>query len=95
MSIIPKKQIVKRYSKNPIITNEMMPFSCRGVYNSSAVKHNGTYIMVLRAEGYNLIDSFWVATSDNGYDNWKIGDMIRLPETKEYRKYGDNQQIRQ
>jgi predicted GH43/DUF377 family glycosyl hydrolase len=61
------------------------------VYNSSAVKHNGTYIMVLRAEGYNLLDSFWVATSDNGYDNWKIGDMIRLPETEEYRKYGDNQ----
>jgi len=91
MATIPKKQIVKRYSKNPIITNELMPFSCRGVYNSSAVKHENSYIMVLRAEGYNLLDSFWVAESKNGYDNWEIKQMIKLPETEEYRKYGDNQ----
>ncbi|MBN2441827.1 MAG: glycoside hydrolase family 130 protein [Spirochaetales bacterium] len=91
MSIIPKKQIVKRYKNNPVITNDMMPFSCRGVYNSSAVKYNGSYIMVLRAEGYNLKDSFWVAESNNGYDNWKIKEMIHLPETEEYKKYGANQ----
>ena len=47
--------------------------------------------MVLRAEGYNLKDSFWLAESDNGYDNWKIGEMITLPYTEEYKKYGDNQ----
>jgi predicted GH43/DUF377 family glycosyl hydrolase len=91
MSIIPKKQIVKRYKNNPVITNKLMPFSCRGVYNSSAVKHEGRYIMVLRAEGYNLLDSFWVAESNNGYDNWKVRDMIPLPGETEYKKYGHNQ----
>jgi predicted GH43/DUF377 family glycosyl hydrolase len=91
MKIIPRKQIVKRYKNNPIITNNMLPFSCRGVYNSSAIKHDDRYIMVLRAEGYNLKDSFWIAESKNGYDDWKIGDMIHLPETGEYLKYGDNQ----
>ncbi|HBC88092.1 MAG TPA: glycosidase [Lentisphaeria bacterium] len=88
--IHPKKQILKRYAGNPIVTNDIMPFSCRGVYNSSAVKHKGKYVMVLRAEGYNLIDSFWLAHSDDGYA-WKIGDMIPLPDTKEYREYGANQ----
>jgi predicted GH43/DUF377 family glycosyl hydrolase len=49
------------------------------------------YIMVLRTEGYNLKDTFWVAESKNGYDDWKIENMIQLPETEEYLKYGDNQ----
>ena len=89
-TIHPKKQILKRYGGNPIITNEMMPFSCRGVFNSSAVKHQGKYIMIVRAEGYNLLDSFWLAYSDDGYQ-WQIGDMVPLPETEEYRQFGANQ----
>lgn len=88
--IHPKKQILKRYSGNPIVTSDMMPFSCRGVFNSSAVKHEGQYIMILRAEGYNLTDSFWVARSVDGYA-WQVGDMIPLPDAEEYRKDGLNQ----
>lgn len=86
-----KKRILKRYAKNPIITGEIIPFNCRGVYNSSAVKHDGKYVMILRAEGYNLRDSFWLAESPNGYDQWKILDMIPLPETAEYTRYASNQ----
>lgn len=86
-----KKQIVKRYEKNPIITNELIPYSCRGVYNSSAVKHNGKYYMVLRCEGYNLMDYFMLAVSDNGYDEWKLqGDVLKMPETEEFKFYGHN-----
>jgi predicted GH43/DUF377 family glycosyl hydrolase len=88
--IHPKKQILKRHSGNPIVTNEMMPFSCRGVFNSSAVKHEGKYVMILRAEGYNLLDSFWLAYSDDGY-KWRVGDMVPLPDTDEYRQFGVNQ----
>jgi predicted GH43/DUF377 family glycosyl hydrolase len=86
-----KKQILTRYAGNPIITNDMLPFNCRGVYNSSAVKFGQGYVMVLRAEGYNLNDSFWVAYSDDGY-SWRIGDMIPLPDDDpEYKLFGDNQ----
>jgi predicted GH43/DUF377 family glycosyl hydrolase len=87
-----KKRILKRYEKNPIITGEMMPFNCRGVFNSSAVKHGGRYLMILRAEGFNLRDTFWLAESPNGYDGWTIADkMIPLPEAPEYKECGDNQ----
>ena len=86
----PKKRIVTRYAGNPIVTGEMMPFSCRGVYNSSAIKHDGRYVMVLRAEGYNLRDTFWLSSSKDGYQ-WEIGDMIPMPDTPEYREFGDNQ----
>lgn len=85
-----KKTILTRHPGNPIITNEMMPFSCRGVFNSSAVKHEGRYIMVLRAEGYNLHDTFWLATSADGY-RWEIGGQVPLPDTEEYREFGLNQ----
>ena len=86
-----KKRILTRYPKNPIITNAMMPVNSRGVYNSSAVKHDGKYIMILRSEGYNLRSSFWLAESPNGYDGWKIGEQVPLPDTPEYNRYADNQ----
>jgi predicted GH43/DUF377 family glycosyl hydrolase len=85
-----KRTIVTRYPHNPVITAEMMSFSCRGVYNSSAIKHAGRYHMVLRAEGFNLRDTFWRAESADGYQ-WKVGDMIPLPDTEEYRYFGHNQ----
>lgn len=90
VKIHPKKRTVRRYAKNPIVTGDMMPFSCRGVYNSSAVKHDGKYVMVLRAEGYNLRDTFWLAHSVDGYD-WTVGAQIPMPDTEEYRRIGDNQ----
>ncbi len=85
-----KKSIATRYAKNPIITGEMMPFNCRGVFNSSAVKHQGRYVMVLRAEGFNLRDTFWRADSDDGY-RWTIGEMIPMPDVEEYKRFADNQ----
>jgi predicted GH43/DUF377 family glycosyl hydrolase len=90
VKIHSKKAVVTRYAHNPIITGEMMPFNCRGVFNSSAVKHEGRYVMVLRAEGFNLRDTFWLAHSEDGY-HWTIGDMIPMPETEDYRRFGENQ----
>lgn len=88
---IAKKKIVKRYRGNPIITNELIPYSCRGVYNSSAVKFKGRYLMVLRCEGYDLMDFFMVAESPNGYDGWKLrGGVIPMPDTEEFRRFGHN-----
>jgi predicted GH43/DUF377 family glycosyl hydrolase len=85
--IYPKKQSVRRYAGNPIITAEMVPFSCRGIFNSSVVKHEDRYVMVLRCEGYNFYNFFALAESPNGYDNWTIGDIIPLPEDADYVKY--------
>lgn len=91
INVNSKKAFVRRYSKNPIITNEMVPYSCRGVFNSTAIKHQGRYYMVLRCEGYNLFDFFMVAESENGYDDWKVvGDIIPMPETEEFQTYGHN-----
>jgi predicted GH43/DUF377 family glycosyl hydrolase len=85
--IYSKKRPVRRFAGNPIITADMMPFSCRGVFNSSVVKHEDSYVMILRCEGYNFYNFFVLAESANGYDGWKIGDPIPLPEDPDYVKY--------
>lgn len=86
-----KKSTVTRYAGNPIVTSDLIPYNCRGVFNCSVAKHNGKYYMIMRCEGYNLRDFFMVAVSDNGYDGWKVhGDIIPMPDTDEFRFYGDN-----
>lgn len=85
--VFDKYRPVKRFDKNPIITADMLPFSIRGVFNSSVVKHEDRYIMILRVEGYNFYNYFILAESPNGVDSWKIGKPIPLPEDPEYKKY--------
>ncbi|MBQ4315606.1 MAG: glycoside hydrolase family 130 protein, partial [Lentisphaeria bacterium] len=42
------------------------------VMNSGAIKFNGKYLLVCRAEGYDRKSFFAVAESDNGIDNFKF-----------------------
>ena len=74
-------------SQNPIITADMVPFNCRGVFNGSVVKHEDRYVMVLRCEGYNFYNFFVLAESPNGLDDRTIGEIIAQPEDAEYKKY--------
>jgi predicted GH43/DUF377 family glycosyl hydrolase len=85
-----KSPTVQRYHNNPILPAELMPFNCRGVFNSTFVKHNGSYFMIARAEGYNLWDSLWICESPNGYDSWKVHGMIPHPDDEEFKQYGRN-----
>ena len=85
--VFSKWRPVRRYPKNPIITADMVPFSCRGIYNSSVVKHENRYVMVLRCEGYNFYNFFCLAESKNGYDDWTFGEIIPMPDDPEYRRY--------
>lgn len=78
---------VRRHSRNPIVTSDLVPFACRGIFNCSVVKQGDRYVMILRCEGYNLYNFFAVADSPNGYDGWKFRDIIRLPEDPEYLRY--------
>jgi len=85
--VFSKYRPVKRYEKNPIITADLVPFNARGIFNSSVVKHEDRYIMVLRCEGYNFYNFFALAESPNGVDNWKFIRELPLPADPEYKKY--------
>lgn len=85
--VYPRKSIVTRYPRNPIVTRDLVPFSCRGIFNCGVVKHENVYRMILRCEGYNFYNFFALAESPNGYDDWKFLKLIPLPEDESYVKY--------
>jgi len=56
--LYPKKEIVKRYEKNPILTADDMPFACSGIYNSGVVEFDGKYLMLCRVESIDISNYF-------------------------------------
>lgn len=59
---------IKKYSKNPIITKEMVPFAVNSIFNPGAVKYGDKYILLCRVEMPNGRSSFVLAESKNGID---------------------------
>jgi predicted GH43/DUF377 family glycosyl hydrolase len=90
--LYPKKEIVKRYEKNPILTADDMPFACSGIYNSGVVKFDGKYLMLCRVESIDITNYFIPAISEDGYHFKVRKKPIDLPEDEEFKKY-TNQMI--
>jgi predicted GH43/DUF377 family glycosyl hydrolase len=44
-----KRDIVRRYSQNPILTKRDIPYPVETVHNAAVVKHAGKYIMLFRS----------------------------------------------
>jgi predicted GH43/DUF377 family glycosyl hydrolase len=64
-----KSEVLKRYSKNPILKPEDMPIPCCAVYNSGCVKTaEGQYIMASRFEKPNKKQFTWISRSQDGYN---------------------------
>jgi predicted GH43/DUF377 family glycosyl hydrolase len=62
-----KRDIVRRYSQNPILTKADIPYAVETVHNAAVVKHDGKYIMLFRSHlrtGRSIIGS---ARSYDGY----------------------------
>jgi predicted GH43/DUF377 family glycosyl hydrolase len=62
-----KRDIVRRYSQNPILTKADIPYPVETVHNAAVVKYQGKYIMLFRSHlrtGRSIIGS---AHSYDGY----------------------------
>jgi len=44
-----KRDIVRRYSQNPILTKSDIPYPVETVHNAAVVKHKGNYVMLFRS----------------------------------------------
>ena len=44
-----QRDIVRRYSRNPILTKADIPYPVETVHNAAVVKHGGQYIMLFRS----------------------------------------------
>lgn len=66
-SVIKQDPVVKRYSGNPILTRDDIPYPVATVHNAGIVKHNGRYIMLFRSHCHNGRSVIGLAVSDDGY----------------------------
>ena len=86
------KQILKRSSKNPILTADMWPYPAHTVFNPGATKlQDGTTLLLCRVEDYRGMSHLTVARSKNGVDKWEIDDkptMCPDPEKRPEELWG-------
>ena len=87
-----KNPAVIRYSKNPILTKEDVPYPVVTVHNAGIVKYNDKYIMLFRSHLHNGRSIIGIAQSDNGYDFTVRPEPFLTPSTDssfgEYEEYG-------
>lgn len=59
---------VARYTNNPVLTSEDVPFRVNSIFNAGAVMFNGQYLLLCRVEMPTGRSSFVLAKSNDGYD---------------------------
>ena len=87
-----KTEIVRRYTGNPILTKEDVPYPVETVHNAGMVKYNNTYIMLFRSHRRNGRSIIGLAESDDGFHFTVRPKPFLVPaETgpfAEYEEYG-------
>lgn len=71
---------IKRYTNNPILTNEDVPFKVNSIFNPGAVKYGDDYLLVCRAEMPIGRSSFVLAKSKDGYNFTVSKKPLLTPE---------------
>ena len=84
--------IVRRYSGNPILTKQDVPYPVETVHNAGVVKHKERYIMLFRSHRRNGRSILGLAESDNGFDFEAQPKPFMTPTAKgifaRYEEYG-------
>jgi predicted GH43/DUF377 family glycosyl hydrolase len=87
-----KKSLISRYSGNPILTKDDVPYPVEMVYNAAVVKHNDEYIMLPRMHLRSGRSIIGIARSQDGF-NFKVHDEPFLTPSSdsifgEYEEFG-------
>jgi predicted GH43/DUF377 family glycosyl hydrolase len=62
-----KREIVRRYTHNPILTKGEIPYQVETVHNAAVVKHDGEYIMLFRSHLRSGRSIIGLARSPDGF----------------------------
>ncbi len=85
-------EIVVRYSGNPILTRNDVPYPIETVHNAGAVKFDGRYLLVFRSHRRNGRSILGLAESDDGLHFRARPEPLLTPATSgvfaEYEEYG-------
>jgi len=77
-----KKEFVKRYEHNPILTKDDIPYKVETVHNAAVAKHNGKYMMLFRSHKDNGRSIIGLAESSDGF-NFTAEDKPFMVPAKE------------
>lgn len=77
-------ELLKRYTKNPILTHKDVPFLCNAIYNPGAAKVGNKYVLLARVEDGRRDNKLHVAWSDDGINFSVEPEPIALPPSPEH-----------
>lgn len=84
--------IVQRYSKNPVLTKESVPYKVSTVHNAGVTEYNGSTIMLFRSHKENGRSIIGIAESKDGYQFSVRKEPFLVPGTEEpfktYEEFG-------
>lgn len=84
--------LINRYSNNPILTKNDVPYEVATVHNAGVVKHNGEYLMLFRAHKHNGRSILGLARSRDGFqfkvDEKPFMEPATQGEFAEYEAFG-------
>lgn len=81
------KPVISRFSRNPILTKDDVPYPVATVHNAAVVKHQKEYIMVFRSHRLNGRSILGLARSNDGYD-FEVASEPFMRPLDEYDEYG-------
>ncbi|MHC5061467.1 MAG: glycoside hydrolase family 130 protein [Planctomycetota bacterium] len=63
-----KKELVKRYENNPVLTKDDIPYPVQTVHNAGVARFGGKYMMLFRSHRANGRSIIGLAESDDGFN---------------------------
>src|SRR5271157_3498784 len=75
-----KREIVRRYAHNPILTKDQIPYPVETVHNAAVVKHEGVYVMLFRSHLRTGRSIVGVARSPDGFHFTADPQPFLVPE---------------
>ncbi len=92
MKVSVERSLIRRFSGNPILTKEQVPYPVETVHNAGMVKADGRYIMVFRSHLRNGRSVLGLARSEDGFRFEVDSRPFMVPSTDgvfgEYEEFG-------
>lgn len=79
-------ELFKRYQNNPILTAKDWPYPINSVFNTGATTFNNETLLLTRCEDFRGHSHLTVATSKDGFTDWKIDNKPTFDKDPEQRE---------
>ena len=77
------REIFRRSSANPVVTQQNLPFNAAAVYNPGATEQDDEIVLLVRVEDDAGYSDIHVARSTNGVSDWRIDPELILKHGEE------------